>query len=547
MSNTNWRKVVEDANPSSLGGGPAIFGNAQFFINGHATFKSIVEAIRAANQPGNSIYILGWMLEIDFELIPCDKNSTLLALLTSAVSNGVYVYVLIWDNPQYPATKYVIWRLRNELDKSQRRYNYIQNRAHNNLFDINIDNQSPIPRLNSVPLLNISSLYSAIEKFLLAGVYLAPIPFQIKCKELLDMLKGINSVGSHHEKIVIIKTQQKLIGFCGGIDINPNRLNTINGIFDLQCRIEGNVVNNLLQHIWKRNQNLNPNRLVIPNFNTYNTTATNNANIKIVNTYNLRRYPNQIVYDRSMYKTLKEIIKNAKTYIYIEDQYIISIEVAKLLNQKIREPNFKKLIILTQDPRVTQELLFPIEKRHEFYKTLMHPPVDSKKVGFYMTDLDKSASGNPQIYVHSKVYVIDDELVLIGSANCSSRSLTLDSETGVVIFDSDAAKQIVKQFRMNLWWDRTKELSGMNPDPILASQCFEDAVLSKYSKITHIGARGKDLDHQLLSPPPASVIATLISPVYAAAKQLTSMSLGAIVRMAKDPLWKYFIEPDNGY
>lgn len=73
--------------------------------------------------------------------------------------------------------------------------------------------------------------------------------------------------------------------------------------------------------------------------------------------------------------------------------------------------------------------------------------------------------------------------LLVSSANCSNRSLTLDDETGIVIFNE--ATDIVKAFRKDLWNDRTqgdKRLYQTNYiygkyndyDPIKAADCFKD-------------------------------------------------------------------------
>ncbi|MBL0133778.1 MAG: hypothetical protein IPP79_07135 [Chitinophagaceae bacterium] len=46
-------------------------------------------------------------------------------------------------------------------------------------------------------------------------------------KQILKYTSQKNE-GSHHEKIIIVNGEQDLIGFCGGIDLNNNRIGGFN-------------------------------------------------------------------------------------------------------------------------------------------------------------------------------------------------------------------------------------------------------------------------------------------------------------------------------
>ncbi|MBL0133776.1 MAG: hypothetical protein IPP79_07125 [Chitinophagaceae bacterium] len=71
--------------------------------------------------------------------------------------------------------------------------------------------------------------------------------------------------------------------------------------------------------------------------------------------------------------------------------------------------------------------------------------------------LDLAAPFPAHHQVHSKLYIIDRELIIIGSANCSRRSMTNDSETAAVIFknneaDSSLVKRIEDRYDQNFPW-----------------------------------------------------------------------------------------------
>ncbi|MBD0367457.1 MAG: N-acetylmuramoyl-L-alanine amidase, partial [Flavisolibacter sp.] len=67
--------------------------------------------------------------------------------------------------------------------------------------------------------------------------------------------------------------------------------------------------------------------------------------------------------------------------------------------------------------------------------------------------------------VHSKIYIIDDELAIIGSANLSSRSMTHDSETAAVIFnDPGSVTNFVSQLKFKENYDPDTNIIPYEPN-----------------------------------------------------------------------------------
>ena len=80
----------------------AVLSPAKPLVDGEETFKAMAEAIRSANAADHYIYVMGWMLDADFQMVPGDPSSTLKTMLTEAAQNkNVQVRALIWDNPAY--------------------------------------------------------------------------------------------------------------------------------------------------------------------------------------------------------------------------------------------------------------------------------------------------------------------------------------------------------------------------------------------------------------------------------------------------------------
>src|SRR5215831_473296 len=50
--------------------------------------------------------------------------------------------------------------------------------------------------------------------------------------------------GAHHQKLVLVYGKEGLIAYCGGVDLNPDRLTAL---YDVHCRIKGPIAQELLQ------------------------------------------------------------------------------------------------------------------------------------------------------------------------------------------------------------------------------------------------------------------------------------------------------------
>ena len=77
-------------------------GNAvKFLIDGHDAFREMVASIRSATSRSHYVYILGWVLYDDFELIRGDRSSTMRQLLSAAAGRDVQIRVMLWDQPAF--------------------------------------------------------------------------------------------------------------------------------------------------------------------------------------------------------------------------------------------------------------------------------------------------------------------------------------------------------------------------------------------------------------------------------------------------------------
>ena len=433
---------------------------AEPLLHGEETYKHMVAALRTATKSSHYIYILGWMLDVDFEMVSGDPHSTLYSLLSEAARRGVEIRIQIWDNPIY----------HDQIDQAQSRVFTLPGAI------LMKDNYTFGSAGVKKALDTVRGVVHATPGVLgLSGDILEHLgPW----KTLRNYVDVLHNEGSHHEKVVVVKGDDGLIGFCGGVDINPNRIKGVDSryrstvLHDVHCELRGYAAWALLHRFLWRWQVLKEVYPWMPEaVNGRNETRPGPdpgsavAHVKIVQTYN---HPNKPIKDRSIREAVRIAIANAKHTIHVEDQYMISLEIATWLNAKLKEPGFTSVTCVTQDDEYAKsDLLFPKGMRKKFLDYLcngLSPDVVKSKVFFQMLHPDTPLIAHHRI--HSKIYIIDDDLAIVGSANCSSRSMTHDSETAAVIFnDPGSSTNFVKALRMKLTSDPFLHVIPYEPNP----------------------------------------------------------------------------------
>lgn len=122
-------------------------------------------------------------------------------------------------------------------------------------------------------------------------------------------------------------------------------------------------------------------------------------------------------------------IAAARHTIYLENQYLAARQVVEALAARLREDDGPEIIIVLPRRglnRLERETMDGARYRllHELWAA-----DDHRRLGVYWPETD----GGSSIYVHSKVLVVDDRLLRIGSSNFNNRSLGFDSECDVAV------------------------------------------------------------------------------------------------------------------
>lgn len=174
-------------------------------------------------------------------------------------------------------------------------------------------------------------------------------------------------------------------------------------------------------------------------------------------------------------------IKKAKHHIYIEDQYlgsIVSLSSQGSLDGFLYDADLVYQLGKALERNVDIVILLPDEHEEKwgFKRVLKHQKhmsikylqniynrahSNSKKVGRLVIRF--LSVKNKSVIVHSKLMIVDDEFVLVGTANFGNRSMTFDSEIHLGIVDKKGL--FPREMRLALWQEHlqlTEEESDRN-------------------------------------------------------------------------------------
>ncbi len=306
----------------------------------------------------------------------------------------------------------------------------------------------------------------------------------------------------HHQKYCIIDNEQVI---CGGLDVLDNRVdNRRHSLYpagrawhDVNCMFKGSTAQDAAQSFIVRwNNHIKDFEEFIKNRNSLSRgfKLPYLPLTRITNSYSdrkkdLNKKPSSIVTQvlrthsidnnnykvpknqmRDILKSYEKAIKNAQEYIYIENQYVRYPPLVDWIVQRHSQISTLKVIILVPDEpeeAIGKRLPDPITAKGrilqgEIFQNLLSA-LGPNTVGFYsLKNKKEEALGTKQkrgrfrgaappdnysIYAHSKLMIIDDRFIHIGTPNISPRSFLMDGEMSFAIYSSRHAKAL----RYNLW------------------------------------------------------------------------------------------------
>ena len=147
-----------------------------------------------------------------------------------------------------------------------------------------------------------------------------------------------------------------------------------------------------------------------------------------------------------------DMIDSAERSIYIENQFLTALPIADRLAERLRKrPELEALIVSPQTHVSWLEAQSMRAGRARFAAVLSEFPEDRVALLYPHVEAN-GATANTM--VHSKVMVVDDRIIRIGSANLNNRSMGTDTECDlVVVAATDEQRETVVHLRNALIGD----------------------------------------------------------------------------------------------
>jgi phosphatidylserine/phosphatidylglycerophosphate/cardiolipin synthase-like enzyme/uncharacterized membrane protein YdjX (TVP38/TMEM64 family) len=286
----------------------------------------------------------------------------------------------------------------------------------------------------------------------------------------------------HHQKLIIIDDE---IAFCGGMDIALGRWDkrshnlkmeervdppAILNFFqrpaytpyhDIQLMICGEAVKSLGEIVrwrWKRATRLDPVPLrenhtqecrLWPDFEK---SDFEEELIGIARTFPKTRRSEEI---REIEKAYIEEISRADNFIYIENQYLACEKIAKALNKRLHErKNLRVLAVSSDHPHGFMEHKSMWSGRVHFCRIVNDGIDDNRFLVTYPVSHEEDKQET--IHIHSKIMIVDDKYLHVGSSNLNRRSMGFDSECDITIEGStEKSQERIAAIRNNLIREHT--------------------------------------------------------------------------------------------
>jgi phosphatidylserine/phosphatidylglycerophosphate/cardiolipin synthase-like enzyme len=193
--------------------------------------------------------------------------------------------------------------------------------------------------------------------------------------------------------------------------------------------------------------------------------------------------------ERSIARAYAKAFWRARSLIYLEDQYLWSVQVARLIADALRRsPELRFVAVVPRYPDRDGRLSGPPNRIGQQTAMDVVRSAGGDRVAVY--DLENE-NGTP-IYVHAKVCVIDDVWAAVGSDNLNRRSWTHDAELAAAVLDGtlhpgdptdpaglgDGARVFARELRLRLWREHLGRAPGDDADlldPERGFRAWQDA------------------------------------------------------------------------
>jgi phosphatidylserine/phosphatidylglycerophosphate/cardiolipin synthase-like enzyme len=263
----------------------------------------------------------------------------------------------------------------------------------------------------------------------------------------------------HHEKLVIVDGE---VAFVGGIDLTSlggDRFDTSDhpmrgrlGWHDVSSRVQGPAVADVEAHFAARWHAVTGEQVA----QAAPSSAAGAVELQVLRTVPEKIYDFLPKGDFGILEAYTRALRSARRLVYLESQFLWSAQAVEILAAKLREPpsdRFRVVVLLPAKPNngadSTRGQLGVLARADKGAGRFLATTVSARTGGLIGS-----------LYVHSKVGIVDDAWMTVGSANLNEHSFFNDTEMNIVTCDPTIARET----RLRLWAEHlersTEDVAG---------------------------------------------------------------------------------------
>jgi len=154
---------------------------------------------------------------------------------------------------------------------------------------------------------------------------------------------------------------------------------------------------------------------------------------------------------REAIRLTHDALRAAERHLYIETQYLASFGVARTIARRLKEPRGPEIVVIvTRESHGFFEQLMMGKNRNRLIRRLMRADRYNRLRVYYAVTPDGEGKDR-EIVVHSKVIIVDDRFIRVGSSNLNNRSEGLDTECDLAIETyTDEGRRAIERVRDDL-------------------------------------------------------------------------------------------------
>jgi phosphatidylserine/phosphatidylglycerophosphate/cardiolipin synthase-like enzyme len=301
----------------------------------------------------------------------------------------------------------------------------------------------------------------------------------------------------HHEKTILIDDR---VAFVGGIDLTLDAGDPYDtpqheargriGWHDATVRLRGPAVADVAEHFRLRWEAAKKEPLPPPAAQP----EAGDIEVQVVRTVRdgiFRKLPRG---DYSLLEAYIAALRSARKLVYLENQFLWSPEIVGILADKLRNPpadDFRIVLLLPAQARDGTDV--------SCGQVAALIDADDDNARFLACTLfARTETLSDLVYVHSKIGIVDDRWLTVGSANLNSHSLFNDTELNVVTLDP----RLARDTRLRLWSEHLERpVAEIDGDPTDVFESLWEPIAEEQLERLDKGA---PLTHRLVMLPGVS-------------------------------------------